>query len=93
MRRIKLALLITALLSSLSHGAPEETPTNLYILMNGRGGDIKAFKSVYPNHVECLDALKTVQKGGHTKAIMFCGTELLNAGVYTKPRNSAIITK
>ena len=93
MRKIKLAVLITALLSPLSHGAPALTPTNLCMLINERGGDIKAFKSTYRSPTECAIAREAAQQGGHTKAVLFCGTNLQKSGIYTKPKNSAIITK
>ena len=68
---------------------PEFQQVYLFILMNGRGQAIKPYNSPYPSLEACHEAIETSKHKGHTKAFVWCGTELFNTGVISRPKNES----
>ena len=64
------------LISSLAMADQEPEQIYLYILMNGERHKIQAFRSEYYTLEECEQAIKESKRGGHTRAVMWCGTNL-----------------
>ena len=65
---------------------PEFQQVYLFILMNGRGQAIKPYNSPYPSLEACHEAIETSKHKGHTKAFVWCGTELFKNSVVTTRR-------
>ena len=81
-------LLTLALLSGLSYAGQEPEQIYLYILMNGERNKIQAFRATYDTLEDCEQAIKESKRGGHTRAVMWCGTnlEMDNRGLWSIKR-------
>lgn len=55
---------------------PEARQVYLFILMNGERHKIQAYRTEYDTLEGCEHAIETAKHGGHTKAVMFCGTNM-----------------
>ena len=66
-------LLLIPSLSSADHTAEK---IYLYILMNGERHKVAIFQTEYETLSECEHAIRTSERGGHTRAVMYCGTNL-----------------
>jgi hypothetical protein len=69
-------LITLALLSGLSYADQEPEQIYLYLLMNGERHKIQAFRATYDTLEDCEQAIKESKRGGHTRAVMWCGTNL-----------------
>ena len=69
-------LLLLLLLAGLSHAGEEPEQIYLYIVMNGERNKIQAFRSEYDTLEDCEHAIEAAKQGGHTRAVMWCGTNL-----------------
>ena len=69
-------LLPLLLLAGLANAGEEPDQIYLYILMNGERHKIQAYRTEYDTLEGCEHAIETAKHGGHTKAVMFCGTNM-----------------
>ena len=69
-------LLPLILTCGLANADQEPEQVYLYTLMNGDRHKIQVFKTEYDTLEECEYAIRLSKQGGHTKAVMYCGTNI-----------------
>ena len=69
-------LLPLLLACGLASADQEPEQVYLYTLMNGDRHKIQVFKTEYDTLEECEYAIEVSKQGGHTRAVMYCGTNI-----------------
>ena len=54
----------------------KEPQIHLYILMNGERHKIQVYNSAHKDLNACERTAKLIRQGGHTRDVVFCGTNL-----------------
>ena len=76
MKYLLALLLLLPSLSSADHTAKPAAKVYLYILMNGERHKVVRFQTEYETLSECEHARRTSERGGHTRAVIYCGSNL-----------------
>lgn len=77
---MKKYLLPLLLLAGFASAGEEPETVYLYILMNGERHKIEKFVTQYPTLKDCEHAIETAKHRGHTRAVMYCGTNQKDMG-------------